>query len=192
MTLTLAPDQLDESEADEVIAAADPARRAGLRVSVGGYLGQEVSSPRPSRARRSGSLVAVIVLLFAFGTAVAMSLPIITALFGLGTGLALIGIAGHVISVPSIAPTLATMLGLGVGIDYSLFIVTRHLGFIKEGHPPHEAAARAPRPRPEARCCSPAAPSSSRCWPSTSAASRSSGRSATRRRSSSPSRSSRR
>jgi RND superfamily putative drug exporter len=87
--------------------------------------------------------VAIIVLLFAFGTAVAMTLPIVTALFGLGTGLALVGLAGHVISVPSIAPTLGTMLGLGVGIDYALFIVTRHLGFMKDGHPPDEAAARA-------------------------------------------------
>jgi RND superfamily putative drug exporter len=57
--------------------------------------------------------------------------------------LALIGIFGHVISVPSIAPTLGTMIGLGVGIDYALFIVTRHLAFMKEGHPAHEAAARA-------------------------------------------------
>ncbi len=143
VTLTLAPDQLDEDEANEVIAAADPARRAGLRVSVGGYLGQEVSTPATESSEAIGLLVAIIVLLFAFGTAVAMSLPIVTALFGLGTGLALVGIAGHVISVPSIAPTLGTMLGLGVGIDYALFIVTRHLGFLKDGHPPAEAAARA-------------------------------------------------
>jgi RND superfamily putative drug exporter len=143
VTLTLAPDQLDDEEADEIIAAADPAKRGGLRVSIGGYLGQEVSNPATESSEAIGLGVAVIVLLFAFGTAVAMSLPIITALFGLGTGLALIGIAGHVISVPSIAPTLATMLGLGVGIDYALFIVTRHLGFLKDGHPPAEAAARA-------------------------------------------------
>ncbi len=116
----------------------------GLHVSVGGYLGQAVSSPATESSEAIGLAVAVIVLLFAFGTAMAMTLPIVTALFGLGTGLALIGIFGHVISVPSIAPTLGTMIGLGVGIDYALFIVTRHLSFIKEdGLEPKEAAARA-------------------------------------------------
>ena len=67
-----------------------------------------------------------MILLFAFGTATAMVLPIVTAILGLVSALAIIRLLGHVAEVPSVAPTLATMIGLGVGIDYALFIVTRH------------------------------------------------------------------
>ena len=145
VTLTEGSNELTDEEAHSVISTAEGVAKDkyGLHVSAGGYLGQQVSSPAIESSEAIGLAVAVIVLLFAFGTAVAMSLPIVTALFGLGTGLALIGLAGHLIAVPSIAPTLATMLGLGVGIDYALFIVTRHLGFMKDGLDPKEAAARA-------------------------------------------------
>ena len=85
----------------------------------------------------------MIILLFTFGTVTAMALPIATAIVGLGVGLSAIGLLGHGIEVPTVGPTLGTMLGLGVGIDYALFIVTRHRGFIEQGHPPDEAAARA-------------------------------------------------
>ena len=70
--------------------------------------------------------MAVIVLLFTFGTVVAMGLPIVTAIVGLVIGLSIITLLSHVAEVPTVAPTLATMIGLGVGIDYALFIVTRH------------------------------------------------------------------
>jgi len=66
-----------------------------------------------------------MVLLISFGSFLAMGLPIVTALFGLGTGIALIGIGTHVLDMPSFALELAGMIGLGVGIDYALFIVTR-------------------------------------------------------------------
>ena len=68
----------------------------------------------------------MVILLFAFGTVTAMMLPIVTAVLGLVASLAIIKLLGHVVEVPSVAPTLATMIGLGVGIDYALFIVTRH------------------------------------------------------------------
>ena len=67
-----------------------------------------------------------MILLFTFGTAVAMALPIPTAILGLVIGLCAIALFGHVIEIPTVAPTLGTMIGLGVGIDYALFIVTRH------------------------------------------------------------------
>ena len=90
-----------------------------------------------------GLAAAVIILLFTFGTVTAMALPIATAIVGLAVGLSAIGLLGHGIEVPTVGPTLGTMLGLGVGIDYALFIVTRHRGFIEQGHPVEEAAARA-------------------------------------------------
>ena len=77
--------------------------------------------------------MAVIVLLFTFGTVVAMGLPIITAIVGLVCGLSIITLLSHVAEVPTVAPTLATMIGLGVGIDYALFIVTRHLEQRRDG-----------------------------------------------------------
>ena len=82
-------------------------------------------------------------LLFAFGTAAAMPIPILTAIFGLSAGLSLIGLLGHLSRSRRSRATLGTMLGLGVGIDYALFIVTRHRGFMAEGHDVREAAARA-------------------------------------------------
>ena len=68
---------------------------------------------------------AMVILTFTFGTLTAMLLPIVTAIFALLSTLAIIRILGHVLTVPTVAPTLATMIGLGVGIDYALFIVTR-------------------------------------------------------------------
>ena len=90
-----------------------------------------------------GIVAAIIILLVTFGTAAAMPLPIVTAIVAVIAGLGLIGILGHAISVPDVAPTLGIMIGLGVGIDYSLFIVTRHRGFLAEGHSVPESAGRA-------------------------------------------------
>jgi RND superfamily putative drug exporter len=72
-----------------------------------------------------------------------MLLPIITAIFGLASTLAIIRILGHAVSVPTVAPTLATMIGLGVGIDYALFIITRHFRGLKDELPMDESIARA-------------------------------------------------
>ena len=118
-------------------------RHAGFEVANGGYLGQAVSKPSTESSEAVGIAAAVIILLFTFGTAAAMGLPIATAIIGLVTGLAAIGLLGHGIDIPTVGPTLGTMLGLGVGIDYALFIVTRHRGFMEQGHPVDEAAARA-------------------------------------------------
>ena len=142
VTLGLGPGGLDDPEAEAVLDAADPARDGGLQVAAGGYLGQELSQPSTDSSVAIGIAAAMVILLLAFGTAVAMSMPIITAILGLAVGLSLIGLLGHVIAVPSVAPILGTMIGLGVGTDYSLFIVTRHRRRLGEGLPASEAAAR--------------------------------------------------
>ena len=85
----------------------------------------------------------MIILAFTFGTLVAMGMPILSAIFGLICGLAIIGLLGHVVTVPTIAPTLATMIGLGVGIDYALFMVSRYRANRKDGMELDEAIARA-------------------------------------------------
>jgi putative drug exporter of the RND superfamily len=143
LTIDLSSSDLTEDQANEIIDAESPARDAGFKVATGGYLGQAVSKPSTESSEAVGLAAAVIILLFTFGTVSAMALPIATAIVGLAVGLSAIGLLGHGIDVPTVGPTLGTMLGLGVGIDYALFIVTRHRGFIEQGHPIEEAAARA-------------------------------------------------
>jgi putative drug exporter of the RND superfamily len=141
--LTIGPADIDVDEANEIIDAADPGREAGLTVAVGGYLGEEVSKPDTGTSEVVGIVAAIVILLVAFGTMAAMPLPIVTALLAVITGLSVIGMLGHVIDVPDVGPTLGIMIGLGVGIDYSLFIVTRHRGFLAQGLPVEDSAARA-------------------------------------------------
>jgi RND superfamily putative drug exporter len=135
--------QLTTDEANRIIDEAEPARKAGLDVSFGGYLGQKVSKPETHSSEVIGLSMAVVVLLLTFGTVVAMGLPIINAIVGLVCGLSIITLLSHVVEVPTVAPTLATMIGLGVGIDYALFIVTRHLAQRREGMATQESVARA-------------------------------------------------
>jgi putative drug exporter of the RND superfamily len=107
-------------------AAAAPARQAGLGVVYGGAVADVFNQQTTDSADAIGILVAVVILLVAFGSVIAMSIPIGTALFGLVVGLSLIFALAAVTDIGTVAPTLATMIGLGVGIDYSLFILTRH------------------------------------------------------------------
>ena len=143
VTLSVNSGDLTTDDANAVIDAEEPAVKAGFNVATGGYVGDQVSQPAVEKSELVGLAAAVIILLFTFGTAVAMGLPILTSLLTLGVGLSLVGMLGHLVSVPTVGPTLGTMLGLGVGIDYALFIVTRHRGFMEQGHGYEEAAARA-------------------------------------------------
>jgi RND superfamily putative drug exporter len=142
--LKVSPGSLSVDDAQTIIdAAAKPAQAAGLQVETGGQLGQKVSKPSTESSELVGIVAAMVILTLTFGTVVSMLLPIITAIFALASTLAIIRILGHVLSVPTVAPTLATMIGLGVGIDYALFIVTRHFRGLNEGLPMDESIARA-------------------------------------------------
>jgi RND superfamily putative drug exporter len=132
-------DETAENLVDEIHRSAD----GDLEVAVGGYLGQQVSKPSTESSEVVGLVVAMIVLALTFGTIVAMGLPILSALFGLAVSMGLITLLSSVATVSTVAPTLATMIGLGVGIDYALFVVTRHRLAMHEGHDPAESAARA-------------------------------------------------
>src|SRR4051794_40665488 len=142
VTIGLSQSDLTEEQAQTIIDHESPAVDAGFEVAEGGYLGNAVSKPDVESSELVGIIAAIIILLYMFGTFTAMALPILTALVGVGTGLAAIGLMGHGISVPTVGPTLGTMLGLGVGIDYALFIVSRHKGFMEQGFDVDEAAAR--------------------------------------------------
>jgi RND superfamily putative drug exporter len=105
--------------------AAAPATGTDVQVEAGGQLGTKISRPATEISEIVGICAAVLILVLVFGTITAMLLPIAVALFGLVCGLSIVSLLGHVLSVPDVSPTVATMIGLGVGIDYSLFIVTR-------------------------------------------------------------------
>ena len=136
------PGDLGAKPGERLEASAEELRAAGFQVEFGGEISigeQEIGGS----SEYVGLGVAIIVLLVAFGSVVAMGLPLATALIGLGTGLGLITIAQRFMNVPTIAPTLATMIGLGVGIDYALFIVTRHREHLHRGMTVEESAGRA-------------------------------------------------
>src|SRR4029434_4882077 len=108
-------------------ATADAANGSGaVRMELGGDLPTEAAQDVPEGQEVIGLLVAVVVLLVAFGSVIAMGLPIGLALVGLATSLGLITLVAAFVDVNSVSPILASMIGLGVGIDYALFIVTRH------------------------------------------------------------------
>jgi RND superfamily putative drug exporter len=131
-----------EATKDGVAAAVSSARAQGLQVEFGGEVVPGVSQEPPS-SELIGLAVSVIVLLIAFGSELAMGLPIITALLGLGIGISGVGIMSAFVDLSSSAPTLAVMIGLAVGIDYALFVVTRHRQNLAHGLEVEEAAARA-------------------------------------------------
>jgi RND superfamily putative drug exporter len=141
--LRVGPGELTEAQAEGVLDAAAPAEAAGLEASVGGYVGQQLSKPSTEVSEAIGLTAAVIILLFAFGTATAMALPIVSAVTGLACALSIIRLLESAIEVPGVASTLATMIGLGVGIDYALFIVTRHKLQLRDGMEMRESIARA-------------------------------------------------
>jgi RND superfamily putative drug exporter len=141
--LTVGSGDITDEQANSVFDAADPARDAGLEVSAGGYLGSQLSDPSTRLSEIVGIGAAMVVLVLVLGTVLAMVMPITTALVGVFSGLAVVGIVGAAIAVPSIAPTLAIMLGLGVGVDYSLFIVSRYRALYDGGMESKEAVARA-------------------------------------------------
>jgi RND superfamily putative drug exporter len=110
----------------------------GANGSVLAFAGQE-----PPKSEAIGILVAIIILLLAFGSLVAAGLPIVTAIFGLAAGLSLVTFIARFFDVATFAPTLAAMIGLGVGIDYALFIVNRYRQAVMAGHPAKDAAYEA-------------------------------------------------
>ena len=143
VTLVDPPGELSDDEAEALVDVATGDAGDGLDVAVGGYLGQQVSNPSTESSEAIGLTVAAIVLVLTFGSVIAMGMPIVTALIGLLTGLGAITLLSNVATISTTSPTLATMIGLGVGIDYALFIVTKHRSGLAAGLEPDEAAVRA-------------------------------------------------
>ncbi len=132
--------EVEESTLEEIEAAVETARDAGITVEFGGEVIPGAETEPPS-SEAIGLAVAVVVLLVSFGSVLAMGLPLITALIGLGIGLTSITALSAVVDLSSTAPVLATMMGLAVGIDYSLLVVSRYRENLAGGTEKVDAAA---------------------------------------------------
>ncbi|KOX51232.1 membrane protein [Streptomyces sp. NRRL F-7442] len=143
VTFEDASQDIDPAQARAVVDTAETARTDGLQVELGGSAIALTESGGGHLAEAVGVAVAAVVLFLAFGSAAAALLPIATALVSVGTAYAGITLLGHAMTVADFAPMLGTLIGLGVGIDYALFIVTRHRRGLKRGLSVADAAAEA-------------------------------------------------
>ncbi|MGA4874917.1 MMPL family transporter [Streptomyces lydicamycinicus] len=136
-------DELDVAQVRKVVDTAQRASGQGLQVELGGAGIALTEAPRAQLAEIIGLGAAAVVLFLAFGSLAATFLPIVTALAAVGTASAGITLLSHAMTVADFAPMLGMLIGLGVGIDYALFIVTRHRKGLRAGLPVEEAATRA-------------------------------------------------
>ncbi|MFJ7066253.1 MMPL family transporter [Streptomyces sp. NPDC101115] len=140
------PDQsrLSAEDLDALVGLGDRLRaELPLRVEMGGNLFYAFSDPDGGVSELIGLLAAAAILFLAFGSLVAAALPIGMAVFGLTVGVATMTVLAGVTEVPTFAPVLGSMVGLGVGIDYALFVLARHREYLARGLGPHDAAGRA-------------------------------------------------
>ncbi|MFC3576797.1 MMPL family transporter [Streptomyces yaanensis] len=140
------PDQsrLSTEDLDALVDLGDRLRaELPLRIEMGGNLFYVFSDPDGGASELIGLLAAAAILFLAFGSLVAAALPIGMAVFGLTVGVATMTVLAGVTDVPTFAPVLGSMVGLGVGIDYALFVLARHREYLARGLDPHEAAGRA-------------------------------------------------
>ena len=133
-------EEVEKSSADALEASTEPATKAGMQVEFGGGVVTEESE---SHAEAVGMLVGFLVLAITLSSLLAAGLPLLTALIGVSLGMFGITAMSGVIEISETAPILATMLGLAVGIDYALFILSRHRQNLDDGLEPREAAAQA-------------------------------------------------
>jgi RND superfamily putative drug exporter len=165
-----------------VINTAHGFQGSGLQIAVGGTPAENVVTVAPGSSEGIGITAAVLIMVVAFGSVVAMGLPILIALIGVGMGFGIVFAASHALTIPTFGPDLMAMIGLGVGIDYALLIVTRYRQELSRpasagsasagpasavrasegGHEPERRRESLCRQR-AVRCCSPAARWSSRC-----------------------------
>ena len=136
---------ISTSEAVTLMNEAKAASGPRLHFYLGGDVVDQAETPYGGPSDGIGILAAAVVLLIAFGSLIAMGLPVLTAVLGIGAGLSLIALLGHIFPAPSFSPIVASMIGLGVGVDYALFILTRFREALRAGQPPAGATVTAMR-----------------------------------------------
>jgi RND superfamily putative drug exporter len=125
VTFDKQPQNIPDSEAKALVRIAKSADAPGLTVVVSGQLAEQ-AAPQSVGGTGLGVLLALIVLLLVFGSIFAAALPLVSALASLGTAIGIIGLLSHLMKMPQFSTELVLLIGLGVGVDYALFIVTRH------------------------------------------------------------------
>ncbi|MFI0237086.1 MMPL family transporter [Streptomyces sp. NPDC016845] len=143
ITFTQQANEVPKDLVQDVVDRARAAEQGGLQVELGGQAITRTQEPPQGLSEAVGVAAAAVVLFLAFGSLFAMALPIVVAVMGVGTGLMSTALISHVTDVPEVAPLLGSLIGLGVGIDYALFIVTRHRKGIERGLAPEESAVQA-------------------------------------------------
>jgi uncharacterized membrane protein YdfJ with MMPL/SSD domain len=136
----VAADELDDAARDGLAATAGPARSAGVQVE---FAGGVVKTESKSNAEGAGTMIAYVVLAITLASLLAAGLPLLTAALGVATGVTALTALTGAVEMSDTAPTLATMLGLAVGIDYALFILSRHRQNLADGMDLRTAAAQA-------------------------------------------------
>ncbi|MET9692973.1 MMPL family transporter [Streptomyces sp. NPDC006514] len=134
---------IDPEDVKKLVEVAQNISDDQLQVELGGGVISIADQPPANISEIVGVIAAAIILYFAFGSFLAMLVPLLTAVFSVGVGLSAVGLASHVMSVPEFSTMLGMLIGLGVGIDYALFIVTRYRSNISRGMEPEDAAAGA-------------------------------------------------
>lgn len=127
------PASLGSSYLDTMDDAVSPARKARLQVEYGAGAGQIGQHTDDKSSEIIGLVCALVLLLFMFGSIVAAALPLLSAVFSVAAGLSLVGLLSAGLTFPTTAPTVATLLGLGVAVDYGLFLVARHREQVDHG-----------------------------------------------------------
>ncbi|MFD5317691.1 MMPL family transporter [Streptomyces sp. NPDC127098] len=143
VTFTEERQGLDTENIQQVVDLGSELRSDTLRVEFGGAVMGELDRPSTSSSELIGLLAAAIVMLFAFGSFVAMAIPLIASVLALGSAILSIDLLTHAMSVPSTAPIIAAFIGLGVGTDYALFVVARYRNGIRAGLSPEDATVGA-------------------------------------------------
>ena len=137
------PDAIPNSAINAVIHRAQAADRPGFAAQLAGTPIEKVENPAFGISEGLGLLAAIIILLLAFGSVIAMALPIATAVVAVASMFGALDLLSHVLTVPSFGPELAALVGLGVGIDYALFVVTRYRNSLHDGATPEAAVKTA-------------------------------------------------
>ena len=133
---------LGEASVAEDLLSVGEAAAPNCEVALGGSMGSSISSPQNHTSELLGLIAAVFVLLLTLRRFAAAMVPLINALMAVGCGSAIIALVGRLVFIPDVAPTLGTMLGLGVGIDYALFLVVRHRAMLRKGYEVNDSIGR--------------------------------------------------
>ncbi|MGX1133774.1 RND superfamily putative drug exporter [Streptomyces glaucescens] len=141
--IPLTDKDVEKTAVKPLVTTVKDASGDGVTLGLGGDRAEKAETPPQGPAESVGVLAAAVILFIAFGSLVAMGLPIVTALMAILGGIALIKLVGHLVPAPDFTVLVAALIGLGVGIDYALFIVTRYRESLEAGDEPEAATVKA-------------------------------------------------